>query len=98
MLGLSTKPHTFLILCQRDNSHAPLCVQPDTAAAILHYYFAALGGDAFSNMALGYRHMVGLGVPRSCWTAAKYYQGVADKVRTSNVVLPSVKAIMSCPL
>jgi SEL1 protein len=31
-------------------------------------------------MALGYRHYYGLGVPQSCWTAATYYQPVAEQL------------------
>lgn len=54
--------------------------QPDEEAAFLHYYFAALEGDDYARMVLGYRHMQGVGVPKSCWTAASYYQPVAEKV------------------
>jgi SEL1 protein len=31
-------------------------------------------------MALGYRHLHGAGVPKSCWAAASYYQAVAAAV------------------
>jgi hypothetical protein len=55
-------------------------VQPDEASALLHYYFGAASGDAFSRAALGYRHTFGLGVPKSCWTAVSYYQPVAEAV------------------
>jgi hypothetical protein len=48
--------------------------QPDEAGALLHYYFGAAGGDAFSQAALGYRHAYGIGVPRSCWSAVAYYK------------------------
>jgi SEL1 protein len=55
-------------------------VQPDEQAAILHHYFGALGGDPGSQMALGYRHLTGLGVPKNCWSAVAYYQPVAEQV------------------
>ncbi|PNW85669.1 hypothetical protein CHLRE_03g197400v5 [Chlamydomonas reinhardtii] len=53
---------------------------PKPAEALLHYYFGAAGGDMTSRMAMGYRHLTGLGVPRSCWSAASYYQPVGEKV------------------
>ena len=54
--------------------------EPDIPSALVHYYFAARGGDALAQMALGYRHFYGLGVPQSCPTAAKYYTAVAERV------------------
>jgi TPR repeat protein len=59
-----------------------LCFQPDEAASMLHFFFGSKGGDALSRMALGYRHMYGVGVPRSCPTAVAYYQPVAELVST----------------
>lgn len=47
----------------------------DEAAAALHYYFASLGGSLQAQAALGHRHAVGLGVPRSCKTAVLYLTG-----------------------
>lgn len=47
---------------------------------MLHYYFAASSGDNMARMVLAYRHMYGIGVPKSCWTAATYYQPVAERV------------------
>jgi len=38
----------------------------DTSLAILHQYFAAMGGDQRAQMAMGYRHLHGVGTPRSC--------------------------------
>ena len=46
----------------------------------MHYFFAASANDSFARMALGYRHMQGLGVPRSCQAAVLYYQPVAEEV------------------
>lgn len=48
--------------------------------ALLHLYFAASMNDSVAQMALGYRHMHGLGVPKSCPTAVLYYQAVAERV------------------
>lgn len=54
--------------------------EPDTPEALLNYYFASGANDTFSQMALGYRHMYGLGVPRSCQAAVLYYNPVAEEV------------------
>ena len=54
--------------------------QGDTARALLHLTFGAFGNDSASQMALGYRHMIGHGVPRNCPTAVAYYNAVAEKV------------------
>ena len=54
--------------------------EPLWPEALAHYFFAASGNDSFARMALGYRHMQGLGVPRSCQTAVLYYQPVAEQV------------------
>jgi len=57
-----------------------LGVKRDPTKAILHYYFAALGGDTAAQMAMGFRHSNGAGVPRSCQTAVMYYELAANKV------------------
>jgi SEL1 protein len=53
---------------------------PSPADALLNYYFAAGGNDTYAQMVLGYRHMYGLGVPRSCQAAVLYYNPVAEQV------------------
>lgn len=53
---------------------------PDVPRAVLHYFFAAAGNDSFAQLALGYRHANGLGVPKSCHTAILYYQPAAEHV------------------
>ncbi|GFQ71509.1 protein sel-1 homolog 1 [Trichonephila clavata] len=50
------------------------------AKAILHYTFAALGGDTWAQMIMGYRHWAGLGVVANCESALTYYKKVAKKV------------------
>ena len=48
--------------------------------ALLHLYFAAAANDSVAQLALGYRHMHGLGVEKSCRTAVLHYQAVAERV------------------
>ena len=55
-------------------------VSEDSARAVLHQYFAAMGGDPRGQMAMGYRHLHGLGTPKSCATAALYYEAPASKL------------------
>ncbi|RGB40885.1 hypothetical protein C1646_636746 [Rhizophagus diaphanus] len=51
----------------------------DQGKALLYHTFAALGRDTAAEMTLGYRHLMGIGVPRSCEDAVFYYKRVADK-------------------
>ncbi|CAI5451850.1 unnamed protein product [Caenorhabditis angaria] len=53
---------------------------PDEAKAFLYYLFSAQGGSPFGQMAIGYRHLFGVGVPQNCESALSYYQRVAKKV------------------
>lgn len=55
-------------------------VQRDQARALLYYTFAAVRGHTRAEMTLASRHHTGVGTPKSCETAAKYYKKVADKV------------------
>ena len=48
---------------------------------VLYHYFASTAGSVPSLMALGYKHMYGLGVPKSCDTAFSYYNPAAEQVR-----------------
>ena len=52
----------------------------DVPRALLHHYFAALGGDPRGQMALAHRHARGVGVPKSCRAAALYYNPAAENV------------------
>ena len=54
-------------------------VEQDQSKAMLYYTFAADGGDIRSEMALGYRHHIGISTPRNCEEAVYYYRRVADK-------------------
>lgn len=55
-------------------------VPQDQAKALLYYTFAAVRGHTRAEMTLGSRHNTGVGTPKSCETACKYYKRVADKV------------------
>ncbi|KAI1334109.1 hypothetical protein F5Y15DRAFT_313632 [Xylariaceae sp. FL0016] len=54
-------------------------VEKDQAKALLYHTFAANQGHTKSEMTVAARHLSGIGVPKSCETACKYYKRVADK-------------------
>ncbi|KAI1464009.1 HCP-like protein [Daldinia caldariorum] len=54
-------------------------VERDQAKALLYHTFAADAGHTRSEMTLAARHVSGVGVPKSCEMACKYYKRVADK-------------------
>ncbi|KAI1322401.1 hypothetical protein F5Y16DRAFT_386645 [Xylariaceae sp. FL0255] len=54
-------------------------VERDQAKALLYHTFAADQGHTRSEMTIAARHMNGIGVPKNCETASKYYKRVADK-------------------
>ncbi|KAK3336456.1 hypothetical protein B0T19DRAFT_453877 [Cercophora scortea] len=54
-------------------------VERDQARALLYYTFAADQGHTRAEMAVAHRHHAGIGTPKSCETAVKYYKRVADK-------------------
>lgn len=65
----------------------------DDAAATTHYYFAALGGDVGAAMALGHKHLLGVGSPKNCETAVRYYEVAANRaveLREANASLPAI--------
>ena len=55
-------------------------VNASQGKALLHYTFAALGGDTRAQMALGYRHWAGITTPASCERALDFYRKVANRV------------------
>ncbi|BGP12880.1 hypothetical protein JCM10213_005166 [Rhodosporidiobolus nylandii] len=58
-------------------------------SALLHYTFAALGGNIPASMAAGYRHWAGIGTKQSCKEALQYYKTAADaSMRTFNAGPP----------
>lgn len=71
-------------------------IPPNQPSALIHYYFAAKEGEPTAHLALGYRHLHGIGVPRSCQTAALYYLPAAEQVLEMAKVrdgLPSQRAM-----
>ncbi|KUF95439.1 hypothetical protein AM588_10007776 [Phytophthora nicotianae] len=65
----------------------------DEAAAMSHYYFAALGGDIGAAMALGHNHLLGLGAPKKCESAVRYYEVAANEAvarREQNASHPAI--------
>ncbi|KAI0109217.1 hypothetical protein GGR51DRAFT_513085 [Nemania sp. FL0031] len=57
-------------------------VERDQAKALLYHTFAADQGHTRSEMTVAARHMNGIGVPKNCEIACKYYKRVADKAMT----------------
>lgn len=69
---------------------------PDLPAALARYQLAAMAGDGAAQMALGHRHLHGLGVPRSCEAAALYYipaAGAAVALASTRQGLPPQRAL-----
>ncbi|KAI9171772.1 Protein sel-1 [Paramyrothecium foliicola] len=54
-------------------------VPRDQAKALLYYTFAAIRGDTRAEMATAFRHHAGIGTPKNCDAAVRYYKRVADK-------------------
>lgn len=69
--GTATSPDT--------SSPAQREGEGDQGAAILHYTFAALAGQAEAEMTMGYRHWVGVGAKQQCQDALPWYKSAADK-------------------
>ncbi|KAK4150757.1 hypothetical protein C8A00DRAFT_45934 [Chaetomidium leptoderma] len=54
-------------------------VERDQARALLYYTFAANRGHTRAEMTVAHRHHAGIGTPKSCEMAVKYYKRAADK-------------------
>jgi SEL1 protein len=54
-------------------------VKRDQAKELLYYAYAAEQGNERAQMAMGYIHTIGIGVPKSCLVAVSHYKSVADK-------------------
>ena len=71
--------HCTLFHCFRSAVHVFTC---PLLQAVLHFFFAALGGHVGAQMAMGYRHWNGgLGVPKNCSKAVRFYEMAANKVQ-----------------
>ena len=47
--------------------------------ALMYHAMGALTGNSKSQLACGYRHLMGIGTPKNCDTALGYYKTVAEK-------------------
>lgn len=66
--------------------------------ALLHYYFAAAGNSSFAQLALGYRHAHGLGVPRSCQSAVSFSSQITkfvERIQQSCLLPPQQDTVPS---
>ncbi|QRW13007.1 Sel1 domain-containing protein [Ceratobasidium sp. AG-Ba] len=54
-------------------------VPVDQAKASLYYTFGAAGGDAASQMAMGYRYWAGIGVAEDCMAALEWYERASNQ-------------------
>lgn len=54
-------------------------VEQDQARALLYYTFAADQGHTRAEMSVAHRHHTGIGTPKNCHAAVKYYKPVAAK-------------------
>lgn len=55
-----------------------LATNVSQAKALIHYTFAAISGNIWANMALGYRYWSGISIASSCERALDFYKQVAD--------------------
>jgi len=52
----------------------------DQAKSLLYLSFAAMNNDISAQMAIGYRHLFGIGTERNCDEAVWYYRKIADEM------------------
>ena len=50
----------------------------DEARRVLLLHFSSLASDPHAQLAMGYRHMYGIGVPKRCETALSFYRAAAE--------------------
>eukprot|EP00842_Homolaphlyctis_polyrhiza_P006569 jgi/Hompol1/6913/HPOL_002365-RA len=62
-------------------------VQRDYAKALVYMSFASLGKDPVAEQTLGYWHSAGIGMPKSCETAAWHYSRIASIGKRSDCML-----------
>jgi len=70
-------------------SSSALVDSTSVGLSILHDYFSALGDNPLAKLSLGYRHLYGVGVPKSCESALSYYADVSSKVVESTLMTPT---------
>ncbi|KRZ24024.1 Protein sel-1 -like protein 1 [Trichinella pseudospiralis] len=59
---------------------AGLLTNSSQADAVVLYNYAAIGGDPWAQMIMGYRYFTGTNVPQSCESALSHYRKVAKQV------------------
>lgn len=59
------------------------------AKSIVNWLFAAESGNVFASTALGFRHLYGIDVKKSCHLAAHYYRRAARSIATDSRKWPS---------
>lgn len=69
-------------------------VPKSLSKSLMYWTFSAAGGNVYASTALGYRYIQGIGVVKSCETAAKYYQRAAHTIATDPRHWPSVETFM----
>lgn len=69
----------FNIVCVGFLYASGLAVNVSQSKALVHYTFAALGGNTWAQMTLGYRYLSGINVSPGCEKALDFYRQVADK-------------------
>lgn len=72
------KMNTFYFVLPGFLYASGLAVNVSQAQALVHYTFAAIGGNIWANMALGYRYWSGISIATSCERALDFYKQVAD--------------------
>jgi SEL1 protein len=66
-------------------------VEKNSGKALVYWNLAAETGSVVAQIALGYRHLVGHGVPKSCAEAARHYRLAARAIATDPRHVPSLE-------
>eukprot|EP00936_MAST-01D_sp_MAST-1D-sp1_P001192 g1192.t1 len=74
-LGNASAHHMLAFL----HASGHMGLRQNDGLSVLHDYFGALGGHTGSAMAMGYRHLHGRAVPKSCSAAQAYYELAANR-------------------
>lgn len=66
-------------------------VEKSMPRALVHWQFAAGADNVYASLALGFRYMSGVDVPKNCQVAARYYQRAASAIATDPRYWPGEK-------
>lgn len=64
-------------------------IEKSLPKALVYWTFAAASGNTYASTALGFRHLHGLGLPKSCTAAVHYYHHVAHAIATDERFWPT---------